>query len=157
MNDAAYKSWVAQLMFLTPVQIEDVLNRVKVLNIAPLKQPGKSEFGARVIAAICDVLKRNNVEIPSISMLRRSSAYAGSKEKFNDLSSFLEKISRSKIIQDSVLRTAIELLYIDLLQWQGVAISSHTVLQQIHRLPATLHKHFPGYGPELLVKIIKVV
>lgn len=101
------------------------------------------------------VLKKHGVECPNENTLKRSSAYVQSRDKFEDLATFFETISNQKIIQDAVLRESIQLLYYDLLNWKTVAISSHTILKQIHRLPSTLHRHYPGYAASgLLVKLV---
>lgn len=157
MTKEQYEEWVAWLSKLTANQTEDTLTRIKLLGkTAPKDHNGKQEYGLRVLQAICDVLKKNNVETPSVATLKKSSAYVAAKDKFNDLSVFFEARSKSKLVQDQILRTAIELLYFDLVQWQGIAISSHTLLRQIHRIPATLNRHFPGYASEgLLIKLVK--
>ena len=110
----------------------------------------------RVLNAICFVMIKLNVDSPSVSSLQKSAAYASSKSKFDDLEVFFKQISKSKLIQDHILKAAIELLYFDLVNWQGIAISSHTLLRQIHRVPATLNRHFPGYANSgMLTKLVK--
>lgn len=158
MNDAAYRTLAASLPELTHTQLSDLLSRAKLLSsVAPTVVTGKQDFGVRVTDAICDVLRKQGVETVSSSTLRKSSAYASSREKMKDLNVFLEKASSQRIIQDAILREAVKLLYFDLLNWQGIAISSHTLLQQIHRIPATLQRHYPGYAASgLLIKILKV-
>lgn len=157
MDQDQYKLWVGSLPMLTAAQVSDLSTRIKLLGKTSAKaHTGKQEFGARALQAICDVLKKNNVEAPSVFVLQKSSAYVAAKPKFDDLSVFFEGISKSKLVQDSILRTSIELLYFDLVQWQGVSISSHTILKQIHRIPATLNRSFPGYAAEgLLILIVK--
>lgn len=158
MQESEYIEWVRQLPKLTPTQLNDVKARFRLLDQVSvvIANRGKKEFGDRVTQAICDVLSRLGVEHPSQSVLRKSSAYAASREKFDNLASFLEAASPHRLVQDQLLKKAIELLYFDLVQWQGIAISAHTVLSQIHRIPATLNKHFPGYAASgLLLKIVK--
>lgn len=158
MNEKQYKDWVKALPELSAAQAQDVSNRLKVLSFAALREfTGKQLFGDRITQAICSVFTQKGVEHPSVHSLRKSQAYASSKDKFLDLAAFFEKISESRLVQDAILREAIGLLYQDMLQWQGVTISSHTILQHIHRLPATLNRHFPGYASSgLLHKIVKV-
>lgn len=157
MEKEKYRQFVSELPLLTTVQLSDLTTRVKLLSKTIIKNnAGKQDFGIRVLYTICDVMKKNNVECPSISVLQRSSAYVSSVAKINDLAEFFESISKSKIVQDQILREAINLLYHDLLQWQGISISSHTILKQIHRIPSVLNKSFPGYAASgLLVKIVK--
>jgi len=156
LNDQEYKQWVAALTTLTSAQLNDVSNRIKILSFASTKEfNGKSDFGVRVSEAICSTLRRVGVECPSPITLRKSSAYANAKEKFNDLSAFFDKISQQRLVQDAVLCTGIEILYNDMINW-GMPISSHTILNHIHRIPASLNRAFPGYAQSgLLAKVVK--
>jgi hypothetical protein len=132
----------------------DLKARISILG-ATSTTNGKQDFGDRIVAALCSVLRKHNVETPSTLALKKSSAYSASKNKIHDLATFFESISSSKLIQDQVLKTAIELLYFDLLNWKGISVSSHTLLNQMHRLPSTLNRHFPGYAQSgLLTKVI---
>src|SRR6266436_4768132 len=157
MDIEIYNNWINQLPALTVVQLNDVSTRIKLLDkIITKEHVGKQDVGVRVLQAICDTLKKHKVETPSVTSLRKSNAYVGSKDKVDDLAIFLESISKSKLMQDQILRIGIELLYNDLLTW-NLPISSHILLRQIHRIPATLNRNFPGYAASgLLVKIVKV-
>jgi hypothetical protein len=158
VDEEQYRVWVAELPNLSQTQLNDALMRFKLLSNNGVKaHNGKQEFGDRVLQAICDVLRKQGVETPSVAMLKKSSAYVNSnKGKFDNLSNFFEQISPAKIVQDQILKEGINLLYFDLLQWK-VAVSSHTILQQIHRIPSVLNKHFPGYAQSgYLTKIVKV-
>lgn len=157
MNETNYKEWIAQLPSLTKEQASELVTRVKLLSSGKVKPAnGKQEFGDRLLQIICDVMRKNNVETPSPINLRKSAAYGQASGKLQDLQVFFELISKSKLVQDSILKEAVQLLYNDLLQWQGVAISSHTLLKQIHRIPATLNKNYPGYAASgMLTKIVK--
>ena len=156
MNPAQFKTWAAELPTLTKEQLSELLSRVKLLSNSAVKEhDGKSDFGIRVLQAICEVMKRQQIET-SLTTLRKSSAYANVGDKIKDLAIFFDTISKSKLVQDQILREAIGLLYFDLLNWKDVAISSHTIIQQIHRIPSVLSKHYPGYiASGLLTKIVK--
>ena len=157
VNPAQFKLWVGLVPTLTAEQTSELLTRFKLLSKTNDKpHVGKQQFGERVLQALCTVLRKNNVETPSVTTLRKSAAYVNSREKLQDLQTFFEKISQSKMVQDAILKEAIQLLYYDLVQWKGVSISSHTMLKQIHRIPATLNKSFPGYAASgMLTKIVK--
>lgn len=156
MNDEQYREWVKGVTSLTALQIKDLSNRIKILSNIRVDFSGKQDFGDRVLVAVVDVLRKKHVDTPSYNMLRKSSAYASSKEKVASLSQFFEQVSSSKLVQERILRLAISLLFDDLLHWQNVTISAHTVLQQLHRIPATLNRHFPGYAAAgLLTKVVK--
>jgi hypothetical protein len=158
MNSDQYKGWIGDLPKLTTAQIMDLSCRVKLLSQVSVKEhEGKSEVGNRVLQIICSVMKKHRTENPSIIMLKKSTAYISSKDKILDMMSFFENISKSKLVQDAVLKIGIDLLYTDLLQWQGIAVSSHTLLRQIHRVPSVINRHFPGYAQSgLLVKLVKI-
>lgn len=157
MNQDAYKNWVAELPKLSVGQLSDLSSRIKLLAKTAIKDhDGKQEFGDRVLQALCDVMKRNNLETPHSATLKKSAAYVNAKAKIEDLSVYFEKISKQKLVQDSILKVAIDLLITDMLSWQGVAVSSHSVLKQIHRIPSMLNRSFPGYATSgLLTKIVK--
>ena len=156
MNNQEYKQWVSVLTTLTSAQLNDVSNRIKILSFASTKAfNGKSDFGVRVSEAICTAFRKLNVECPNPNTLRKSAAYASAKDKFTDLAAFFDKVSSQRIVQDAVLVLAIEQLYSSMLQW-GTPISSHTVLQQAHRIPAALNQAFPGYAASgMLHKVVK--
>ena len=159
MDDTDFRLWVAQIPSLNHTQTKELLARVKILSgTGPASGVGKSEFGPRVCASICHVMRKHGVDLASPHVLQRSSAYASAKDKIVDLASYFESISSKRIIQDQILKLAIDLLYVDLLNWQKVAISPHTMLQQIHRIPATLNRYFPGYAQSgLLSALVKEV
>jgi hypothetical protein len=156
MDPAQYKIWVAELPQLDSTQRAELLARFKLLSGSCAKEhTGKSDFDVRLLAALCDAMKKNNVETPSVNSLRKSAAYVGARDKIQDLSDYFESVSKSKLVQDSILKIAINLLYHDLLAW-NVPVSSHTVLKQCHRLPSVLSRHFPGYAASgLLTKLVK--
>jgi hypothetical protein len=152
VDKGVYQEWVKNLSRLTSGQLNDLSARLKIL--APKEHDGKSDFGTRVLQAVCDVMRKNGTETVKVFTLRKSTAYTTSKNKLEDLRLFFEQVDKSRLVQDAILRQAIDLLYHDLVQWKGIAVSSHLVLKQMHRIPSTLHKHFPGYGPRMLVKIL---
>ena len=157
MDEQQYKQWIAQIPSLSAKQCSDVLTRFKLLLPSAAKElNGKAKFSDRVLQAICTVLNKNKVECPNPITLRKSSAYVSASPKFNDLKIFFDNISKSKLVQDQILREGVNLLYHDLLQWQGIAISSHLLLKHTHRIPSVLNRSFPGYAASgLLQKIVK--
>ena len=156
MNPNKYKQWVADLSLLTQEQLVDLSARIKMLSNANNTEPsGKQDFGSRVLQAVIAVFRKNRTELPSIVTLRKSPAYKSAKDKIQDLQAFIEPLSKSRLAQDQILKEGIFLLYNDLCQWKGAAISSHLVISQIHRVPASLNKAFPGYAASgLLEKIV---
>ena len=157
MSPDQYNLLVVSLPTLSAEQRVELVNRIKLLDFVSAKEySGKQEFGDRVLQIVCTTLRKHNVETPSVVVLRKSSAYVNAKGKLQDLQTYIEQASRSRMVQDGILRTAIDLLYFDLVQWKGIAISSHTLLKQIHRIPSVLNRSFPGYGQSgLLAKLVK--
>lgn len=156
MNPEQFKLWISRIPLLTKEQVSAVLIRFKLLdNSLPKEHAGRGDFSMRLLQCVCDVMRKNNVETPSMHTLKKSAAFSQSKEKIQDLSDYFEGISKSKIVQDSILKIGLNLLYHDLLYWQ-LAISSHTILKQCHRIPSVLSRHFPGYAASgLLTKLVK--
>lgn len=145
---------MARVPELDQTQSAALLARLKILSGGDQRPAsGKSDFGARVCSAICHVLNKQGVDFVSPHVLQRSAAYGHAKDKFADLAKFFEGVSDKKLGQDQILREGIELLYRDLLHWK-VAISPHTLLQQIHRVPATLSRHYPGYAESGLLHML---
>lgn len=158
MNDQDYKTWIAALPKLSAMQLNDLSNRMKILSFVAAKEfsNGKSDFGNRVVEVTCNFFRSEGIECPTPNLLKRSQAYVQAKGKIDNLATFFEKISQHKLVQDAVLAIAIENLYNELVQW-GISVSSHTVLQNIHRVPAVLNRSYPGYAQSgLLHKIVKV-
>ena len=156
MDQEKYRLWVGELSQLTTAQLADLSVRMKLLaGSAHKEHDGKSEFGLRVLQAICDTMRKNNVEAASVHVLKNSTAYKTANGKLDDLAAFFNKVSSSRLIQDAVLKTGTDLLYLDLSNW-NVAVSSHTMFRQVHRIPAILNHNFPGYSSSgLLAKIVK--
>lgn len=155
MDATEYADWVKKLPQLSAEQQSDTLTRMKLLGVSA-SSSGKKEPGDRVVSAICDEFRRLGVEHPSPTVLKKSTAYASSKPKFESVLSFLEGASKQRIVQDALLKHAIDLLYHDLLQW-NVPITAHTLISQIHRIPGTLNRHYPGYAQSgLLSKVVNV-
>lgn len=154
MNKQEFQQWIKELPNLTKDQASEVLSRIKLLGVVK-EHDGKQDFGSRVLQAITEVLRKNNIEATSVHFLKKSVAYGNAKGKLDDLSAFFDNISKSRMMQDAILREAIQLLYYDLVNLE-LAISSHTILNHIHRIPATLNRHYPGYVDSgLLTKIIE--
>ena len=158
MTDAEFRIWVSRVPELDQTQSAALLARLRILSDGDRgAAPGKSDFGTRVCSAICHVLNRRGADFVSPHVLQRSAAYGHAKGKFADLAKYFERVSPRRLEQDQILREGIELLYHDLLHWK-VAISPHTLLQQIHRIPATLSRHYPGYAESgVLHKLIREV
>ena len=157
MDQNNFLIWLQRLHELTSEQRATVLQRVQLLGSFPKKEKvvGKRDFSDRVLQVLCSTLKRLGAECPSPMVLRKGVAYVSFEGKLPDIEAFFVEASASRVVQDALLGKAIELLYQDIVNWQGVAVSSQTIMQQIHRLPSVLNKSFPGYSSSgYLAKIV---
>lgn len=157
MEQAQYKCWLAGLPSLTEKQLSELVTRIKLLSKGADKEhTGKQSFQDRFVQTLCSMMSSKGVECPNPTILKKSSAYVSSKDKLKDLASFFETISKSKLVQDSILKIALDQLYNDMLQWKGISVSSHLLLKNAHRIPSTLNRSFPGYAQSgLLTKLVK--
>ena len=157
MTSEQYKKWVSELPSLSAEQLGNLNSRIKLLfDVSVIEHKGKQEFGMRLMHSLCSTLKKHRVETPSVHTLAKSPAYASAKGKVQDLANFFENISKSKLVQDSILNIGVEQLYFEMIAWKGCTIGSHTILRNVHRIPSCLHKAFPGYSNSgMLVKLVK--
>ena len=107
---------------------------------------GKRDIESRVLSCICEVLRDTGCEFPSVEILRRSVHFSAFVKKLPDLIEFVSQAGDSRIIQDALLKVGLDLLYWDMVNWHDATVSAYTLMQHIHRVPATLNKHFPGYS-----------
>lgn len=146
----AFAQLIKALPELTTTERDSLAQRLKVLQSLPgaKEQPvnGKRDLDDRVLSILCQTLRDLGVEYPSFAILRRGNAYAAFNNKLPGVYKFLEQVGPDRIAQDALLKLALELLYTDLVSWQGVSISAMTMMSHIHRVPATVSKHFPGYA-----------
>lgn len=153
MNDAEYKAWVRGLISLSPTQLSDLQGRMKILGPVPAG-PNDNPFVRRVADIIITVLLKYGAESMSPVALAKYAANPKHKTKLEDLAAYLRAVSDKRLVQDKILKVAVGLLYHDLLNWQKVAISPYTLINQIHRIPATINRHFPGYAASGMLEII---
>jgi hypothetical protein len=154
MTPGDYHQWIVQLPVLTSEQLNDVRTRIGLLKSHPAAgASGARDFSDIVLEAITDVTRKLNIETASFTRLKKNAAYGPYKAKANDLKKTFAGMTR--VQQTSILNMAVELLYNDMLEW-GIAVSAVTLMRHIHRLPATINKHFPGYIQSgLLLKLIR--
>ena len=150
MTDNNFNKIVQSLPTLSATERGSLLERLKLLqSISSPKEAatnGKRDIESRVLTIVCNTLRELGVEYPSLDVLRKSSAYPSFQRKLPDLLEFLSHVSDSRVQQDALLKIALELLYNDMVNWQDAVISAHTLMSHIHRIPATVNRHFPGYS-----------
>jgi hypothetical protein len=158
MTDDVFNQIVDKLPTLSAKQRSNLLERLKLLQSLSTKETtnanGKRDIESRVLNVLCNVLRELGVEYPSLDVLRKSSSYAAFQRKLPDLMEFLSHVGSERIAQDALLKIALELLYWDMVSWQGSVVSAITLMSHIHRIPATVSRHFPGYASSGLLKMI---
>ena len=158
MSKLEFDQLVDQLPKLSQGQRSTLLDRLKVLQSinsdAKTSTPGKRDIGSRVLTILCTMLRDLGVEHPSLSMLQKNSQYPAFARKLPSVMEFIAGVGSSRIAQDALLKIALELLYWDIVNISGEAVSSFTIMSQIHRVPAVVNKSFPGYSSSGLLKFI---
>lgn len=152
MTELEYAKWVRGLSDLSPLQLADLNKRLKLLGPTSIDD----SFGSRFLGALKDVLLKLNGEIINPIRLAKGATFAKNKDKLAQLQVFIEATSQRRIVQDQILRIGLEKLYKDLVEWGEFAISSSTLISHLHRIPATLDKHFPGYAAAGMLEILVV-
>ena len=158
MTTDSFNQIVAALPTLSTKQRSSLLERLKLLQTISTNEKtnssGKRDIDSRVLTVLCNVLRDLGVEYPSLDVLRKSSSYPAFSKKLPDLIEFLSHVGSERIAQDALLKIGLELLYWDMVNWQGVVVSAVTLMSHIHRIPATLNRHFPHYASSGLLKMI---
>lgn len=122
--------------------------RLALLNrLMALKSLGNTETGSDVsfvLGAVSDLLRGQGVEFASPTVLLRQ-ADKNFKDKVPDLMAFLASAHPTRQGQRALLMVALDLLHQDISK-AGYPVAAGVLLRHIHRLPATLNRHFPGYA-----------
>lgn len=106
-----------------------------------------------VLDALTSTLTRLSVEHASIYFLRKHPHYSLFKTRCSDLMPFFRAAVATRNEQRLLLELAMELLYKELTE-MGIAVSCRTMMNHVHRIPAVLNKHFPGYAASGLLSWI---
>jgi hypothetical protein len=140
----ALTSIIRQLPSLSDAERNVLLKRLKALaSLGPsnVEVAGDNMF---VLGCVAELLSRHGIEHASAPVLARQ-ADREFEGKLPELLSFLEKAHPSRSGQRALLMMGLDLLYRDMAE-RGLPVSAGTLLRHIHRIPATLNKHFPGYA-----------
>jgi hypothetical protein len=135
-------SIIRQLGGLSDSERLQLLNRLKAL-----QSLGNSEMGSDtqfVLGAISDLLRSHGIEFASPGVLVRQADHQF-EGKLPDLMAFLSQAHPTRAGQRALLMVALDLLYRDIAD-RGLPVAAGVLLRHVHRIPATLNKHFPGYA-----------
>jgi hypothetical protein len=133
---------IRQLGALSDSERLQLLNRLKAL-----QSLGNAETGSDtqfVLGAVGDLLRSHGVEFASPAVLVRQADHQF-EGKVPDLMAFLASAHPTRTGQRALLMLALDLLYRDIAE-RGYPVAAGVLLRHIHRLPATLNRHFPGYA-----------
>ena len=135
-------------------QVEQRLRALRALTTPLLSLPsGEIErpFEDMVLdAIITTMLDRAGESVPRVH-LQKSPQLSAFRKKLLPLSKFFAGLERNQ--QRALLHLSIKLLYDNMLQ-MNIPITGRLVMQHIHRLPAVINRHFPGYAQHKLLPMI---
>jgi hypothetical protein len=120
----------------------------------PAVASGKRDLESRALGVLCAAMRDMGVEYPSVEMLRKTSQIGAFNRKLPAVMQFISGIGPKRVEQDALLKIAFELLYYDLVTVYELAASSLTLMAQVHRIPAVINRHFPGYAESNLLGMI---
>ena len=154
---------VSEILKVIPTLSIDEINKIqsgiqaaKALGVNGTAHEESNSDTDLILSSISDTLLSMGTENCNPWILKRSSQYKAFKEKVPYLIKYLDRAGiKTKINRQAILSIAIKLLYQNLID-MNQSPSSRTLMAQIHRIPAVLNQHFPGYaGACMLSWVIK--
>jgi len=146
---------IKALAGLTSAELADVEERARMLrksgiaDAAPMARASERlelDGDARwVLGCVIETFKLANQDIEHEAALRRSKGYDAFAEKVSTLMVFLRKASSSKAVRRGILMTALRLQYESLTR-DMMHMSARDMISVVHRVPAVLDAHYPGYA-----------
>lgn len=135
------KEIIASLPRLSPEERSQVAAAAKALaSNAPLKA-GKGEFVLQCIVATAEM---QGLELRPPESLRRSTSYVGFTDKAVKLETWLANAVDDRTAQRALLMLGLRLL-VENIRDMNLNVGSSMLMRHIHRLPAVMDRHFPGY------------
>jgi hypothetical protein len=149
---ASVSDIIAVLPTLSTADREKLRTHLKLLDSLSTDRTGPVTNGASpdndaqfVLEAVAATLASQGLEHTPPAMLMKSPAYPAFKEKLPGLMQYLAGAASTRTQQRALLELAVKLLYKNLNE-MNLAISARTILSHIHRIPAVMNQHFPGYA-----------
>lgn len=105
-----------------------------------------------VLETLADFMKDNGADPAPAGMLAKTSNFSGFKKKVPAIVESMKASALKKNEARAVLRSAMSMLY-ERLTDQGLDTTSRRMMDHIHRLPALLDVHFPGYAKAGLLRL----
>jgi hypothetical protein len=104
------------------------------------------------LGCVTELLRSQGVDFVQPAILLRI-ADKNFALKLPGLFKFLASQHPNRAGQRALLMIGLDLLYRDLAK-AGIAVTAKVLLSNIHRIPATLDKHFPGYARVGMLRFI---
>ena len=142
---------ISQLPFLSSDELDRLHQRIKALKGSSEPKMKKSNGAAdveMVQGVICHVLNSRG-----IMWSRKFIKVEGQLDKVKSVIEYVEKAVHERIRQEALLIIAIDLLWQDMAR-QHLPTTGNTLLRNLHRIPAIMDCHFPGYAKAGLLKLI---
>jgi hypothetical protein len=142
---------ISKLPFLSARELDALHQRIKALKGSTQPVVKKVNGGLDpdiVVNVICSVLNARGIECPKFAVNK-----TGQLNKINLAISFAEKAVSTRLEQEALLTTAIDLLW-QYMTRQRVPTTGNTLLRNLNRIPAVIDQNFPGYAKAGLLKLI---
>lgn len=100
----------------------------------------------RVLSILVDFGRAEGLEHASVHMLRTGRDFPSFASKVDELDAYVAKASGGTRTQEVAFwNLAFKLLADDMRQMQ-IGVTVRTIMRTVHRVPAIMHKSFPGYA-----------
>jgi hypothetical protein len=101
-----------------------------------------------ILESICLVLQSRDLDPTKPHALTRTQQYRAFREKIveDKIGAWCDMVvKKNRIALRGLIRLAVDLLCDDLIQ-KRVAVNARVMMNHAHRIPAVLHRNFPGYA-----------
>jgi hypothetical protein len=146
---------VDRLPHLSAGELDQLFERIKALRQMGGNGNGhaKSDDSDVILDTIIRVMQSNGLTCPYLKQLRQRRNYTSFKEKVPALMDYLKKVSTNRLEQSVILDLGVGLLYHDIKHW-SIPMTDSLIMNNIHRIPAIMDVHFPGYARSGMLKML---
>lgn len=142
---------ISQLPFLSSDELDKLHQRIKTLRGSSepkIKKVNGAADVEMVKDVICHVLNTRGI-MWSSKFIRTE----GQLDKVKLIIAYVEKAVHERIEQESLLIVSVDLLWQDMAR-QHLPTTGNTLIRNLHRIPAIMDCHFPGYAKSGLLRLI---
>jgi hypothetical protein len=98
-----------------------------------------------LIDALCAFMRERGIEFSNPTLVKRSGAYQSLCKRPDFLGSWLDRSGMSRNEKRLLFAMTVPLLH-QYLSWGSNAVGVNQMLQNLHKLPAVVEGHLPGYA-----------